>query len=552
MPPSPQSSPGTEGDILLVEGYDALSAAISFALKKFAPRHLIRTAASLRATEKLAVQKPSDLLVIDFDPPLAGALASFVRLKTLMPETRTLIIAAGMPRDILRERRQPTALEFIEKPFRLAEFGEAVQALLGVSDEASSPPRGTLRDLNLGDLIPLLCIEGATEILSVKEAGDGRRGEVHFTRGQIQHAVANGLEGIDALREMLGWASPDFAAEAGQTEARHSIEGLWPAILHDVLRSMPATRPHHAGRKPQDAPAVPKRAHKPRPRVVRDGKKVLVVDDTETLRVFVEEMLSTADPRMRIETASNGTDGLSRCGSFRPDLILLDYSLPDINGDEVCRRLLESERTNQIPVIMMSGHVAEMAAAAARYENIVLTLPKPFLSAALNDAVLTILTNPPIFKLPKPIAAPAKIQAKDIEPAATESTQETNGQGLAAGPRSEAAPPVFPSAELTPPLSVAEGATSVLRRSERALSSAHILPVRSRVVVVSISLEVISMTFSPALLITAIRARPTSTTVSLTVDPRVLAAGRPEATFEIARVHPMSATRSIRCRWRQY
>ena len=181
MPPSPKSSAGTEGNILLVEGYDALAAAISSALKKFAPRHLIRAADSLRAAEKLAVQTPPDLLVIDFDPPLAGALAFLVRLRTLIPKTPTLIIASGIPRDVLRERRQPTALEFIEKPFPLAEFGEAVQALLSRSDEANPLARGTLSDLNLADVIPLLCLEGTTEILRVKEAGAGapRRDSSH-------------------------------------------------------------------------------------------------------------------------------------------------------------------------------------------------------------------------------------------------------------------------------------------------------------------------------------------------------------------------------------
>ena len=205
---------------------------------------------------------------------------------------------------------------------------------------------------------------------------------------------------------------------------------------------MPAGHLRLAVRKSRNTQAVSKRAPKHKARIVRDGKKVLVVDDTETLRVFVEEMLSAADPRMQIETAANGTEGLSQSASFRPDLILLDYSLPDINGDEVCRRLLDSEQTDPIPVIMMSGHVAEMAAAAALYENIVLTLPKPFLSAALIDAVLTILAKPPIFKFTKPNASPAKIQAEETQPPAIEKSQEAT------------APRVSISAGLTPSLPV--------------------------------------------------------------------------------------------------
>src|SRR6202008_3644523 len=70
-----------------------------------------------------------------------------------------------------------------------------------------------------------------------------------------------------------------------------------------------------------------------------------------------------------------------------PDLVLLDYSLPDFNGDEVCRRLIEDERTTKVPILMMSGHVPEMTATAARFENVVATIEKPFLSDALVDLV---------------------------------------------------------------------------------------------------------------------------------------------------------------------
>ncbi len=101
---------------------------------------------------------------------------------------------------------------------------------------------------------------------------------------------------------------------------------------------------------------------------------MLVVDDTETLRIFVEEMLATADPTLQIAMAANGTDGLRQAAETVPDLVLLDYSLPDLNGDEICRHLLEDVKTAHVPVIMMSGHVLEMNAAAAVFENIVGTL----------------------------------------------------------------------------------------------------------------------------------------------------------------------------------
>jgi len=90
-----------------------------------------------------------------------------------------------------------------------------------------------------------------------------------------------------------------------------------------------------------------------------------------------------------------------------PDLVLLDYSLPDFNADELCALLLQNERTAHVPVLMMSGHVPEMTAAAARFPNIVATIEKPFLSDALVSLVH------------RTLKAPAKKRAKPIESAPT-------------------------------------------------------------------------------------------------------------------------------------
>src|SRR5207237_4897770 len=128
------------------------------------------------------------------------------------------------------------------------------------------------------------------------------------------------------------------------------------------------------------------------------GKTVVVVDDTEMLLIFVEDILTTADPKLRITTALSASEGLREIERLIPDLVLLDYSLPDFNGDELCERLLENERTAHVPVLMMSGHVVAMNAAAARFPNIVATIEKPFLSDAFVDLVQRTLETEQVFE----------------------------------------------------------------------------------------------------------------------------------------------------------
>ena len=88
-----------------------------------------------------------------------------------------------------------------------------------------------------------------------------------------------------------------------------------------------------------------------------------------------------------------------------PDLVLLDYSLPDLRGDQICERLLQNEATARIPVVMMSGHVPEMMATAERYPNVVATIAKPFMSEALVQLVHETLAKGPLPSAPKEEAA---------------------------------------------------------------------------------------------------------------------------------------------------
>jgi diguanylate cyclase (GGDEF)-like protein len=81
--------------------------------------------------------------------------------------------------------------------------------------------------------------------------------------------------------------------------------------------------------------------------------RVLVVDDSE----FIHELVRTRlrEEGLHVEHQLTGEDGLRHAIEVRPDLILLDIELPDLNGFEVCRRLKERAETRTIPVIFLTG-----------------------------------------------------------------------------------------------------------------------------------------------------------------------------------------------------
>lgn len=89
----------------------------------------------------------------------------------------------------------------------------------------------------------------------------------------------------------------------------------------------------------------------------------LVVDDEQYSRYATVRALRTAGWDVR-ET-SNGRDALALARE-RPDAIILDIKLPDLDGFEVCRRLKDDEATRRIPVIVKTAYFDETARHAAR------------------------------------------------------------------------------------------------------------------------------------------------------------------------------------------
>jgi DNA-binding response OmpR family regulator len=372
--------------ILLVEEYSALAVAISSALRKFAPLHGVEVVHSFGEAETAAATMRPELFVLDLDPPPSGEIEFFNKVKAAYPEARVLVIAAGTSRELRAARGTTGALQFIEKPFDLADFGAAVQALLGPWTVPSAAGlRGTLRNLHVIDIVELKCLAGSTAVVRVQAAGD-RSGEIHFQKGQISHAITGALAGIAALEEIMRWPGPRLTEAELAVESPQTIEANWQLVLLQVVRKLEEqSRQSSLGTNPPPALAAAK-----------TGKKILVVDDTEMLLIFVADVLATADQDFQILTASSGAEGLRLAASEQPDLVLLDYCLTDMTGDKVCQALLENPATARLPVLLMSGHLIELARTAEDYKNVVAALPKPFLSGALINTVEKVLAAGPL------------------------------------------------------------------------------------------------------------------------------------------------------------
>ena len=105
------------------------------------------------------------------------------------------------------------------------------------------------------------------------------------------------------------------------------------------------------------------------------GHILLIDDDQEVAKIVVRFLRSEG---YDIQYATTGRAGLDIIERESPDLLLLDVSLPDINGFEICRRLRSSPRTEQLNVIMLTGRGSVDARVAGLESGADDYLTKPF------------------------------------------------------------------------------------------------------------------------------------------------------------------------------
>lgn len=119
-------------------------------------------------------------------------------------------------------------------------------------------------------------------------------------------------------------------------------------------------------------------------------RKVLIVDDDEGLVELMSDVFEK-DGRFDVRTTNNGFDAGMLVKEFRPDIVVLDVMLPDINGKEVCQRVRSDKALDDVRIICISGmvesdKVADLKAAGAND-----FMQKPFSVDKLLDRVCSLL-----------------------------------------------------------------------------------------------------------------------------------------------------------------
>ncbi len=122
-----------------------------------------------------------------------------------------------------------------------------------------------------------------------------------------------------------------------------------------------------------------------------EQKKILVVEDEETVRRFMKVYLEFEN--FRVVEASNGKEALELVLKEKPDLVVTDLMMPEMDGEQLYKAMKENEETRSIPIIVVSVKNNFDDVQAAYLKGVDDYLTKPFDPKSLVEKIREILPS---------------------------------------------------------------------------------------------------------------------------------------------------------------
>ena len=117
-----------------------------------------------------------------------------------------------------------------------------------------------------------------------------------------------------------------------------------------------------------------------------ESKRILLVDDEPRVRDMIEFRLRLFG--YEVLQAANGREALDVAGRERPDLVLLDVMMPELDGYQVCSRLKQDDGTRHIPVVMLTAKAEAKDVTRAFTSGAVDYVVKPYDPLVLQQKVV--------------------------------------------------------------------------------------------------------------------------------------------------------------------
>ena len=124
---------------------------------------------------------------------------------------------------------------------------------------------------------------------------------------------------------------------------------------------------------------------------IEERKKILVVDDDRIIVETIVQALEEDEYGYDLISAADGFEAGLQVSHFKPDLLILDIMMPDINGYEVCRKIKSNPDTTNIKIIALSAYLNEEAFDKMKVYGADACFSKPLPLGQLKDIVAKLL-----------------------------------------------------------------------------------------------------------------------------------------------------------------
>lgn len=350
-----------------------------------------------------ARQDDPALLILQAEPDSADVLAFLQDLLTVNSVIRVLIVSRQpIPPEAPLARL--TRVHLLKAPFNREGAATLLAWLLDPAERAgASLFRAQLRELRLLDILQIKAHNGSSCSLRVI-SDDGANGTLHFREGRLVHAATRAKTGKDAFhdicmfRDGLVEEGPfDGACPTTMVTSTHEMIMNAARFMDERMAEGCAAVEGQKRTAPipmTDREIGPTRLDEVDGEVLRGIPKLLIIDDSSEVLLALQQMLVLALRDYAIITSASARSALEWATTYRPELIVLDYFMPGMNGDVFCERLQKAEGCAEIPIVLISGQETVLEEALSKIPTVRATLRKPFTGESLVTAIQNVLALP--------------------------------------------------------------------------------------------------------------------------------------------------------------
>lgn len=231
-----------------------------------------------------------------------------------------------------------------------------------------------------------LNIYSANELLNIELSDDGAGVNIEKLEQKLKHTL-NTNQDVLAVITDIGVSTADKITNI-------SGRGIGLDIVRTIVKDMHGTLDletnRHIGTKftirlPDDLKNITDIIEHKLQNLPDKKLNILALEDSATIRQTMEDFLSAE--KYNLMLAVDGLDGLEKIKSFIPDLILLDVSMPNMNGLEFLKIIRQEEQFKNTPTIVTTSREEQVFRNLAMQLNVDVYLKKPYDVTTLNNAI---------------------------------------------------------------------------------------------------------------------------------------------------------------------